>query len=176
MPRWTTRSMAASRLLDMPTSVGDLTGRPSPARVTVRAVRMTLSNANSLNYLYLYSPVKQRFRPPGRVPCNSTEWRSVQLQTIPAREGHRFFKETSAPYGVTNQTSEMPFDQLDLKRAISGDERAMGRLWSQHSPHIDAVVRRLCGEPHAECSSQNKTHRKIGNRNRRRFSDDGDRH
>ncbi|HYS70074.1 MAG TPA: RNA polymerase sigma factor [Gemmatimonadaceae bacterium] len=48
---------------------------------------------------------------------------------------------------MTNQTSEMPFDQLDLKRAIAGDERAMQRLWSQHAPHIDAVVRRLCGDP-----------------------------
>src|SRR3954462_12554663 len=41
----------------------------------------------------------------------------------------------------------MPFDQLNLKRAIAGDERAMQRLWSQHAPHIDAVVRRLCGDP-----------------------------
>jgi len=48
---------------------------------------------------------------------------------------------------VTNKESEMPFDQLDLKRAIDGDERAMQRLWSQHAPHIDAVVRRLCGDP-----------------------------
>src|SRR5213595_3946463 len=40
----------------------------------------------------------------------------------------------------------MPFDQLDLKRAIAGDERAMQRLWSQHAPHIDAAVRRLCGD------------------------------
>ena len=48
---------------------------------------------------------------------------------------------------MTNQKSEMPFDQLDLKRAIAGDERAMQRLWSQHAPHIDAVVRRLCGDP-----------------------------
>src|SRR5919106_1478847 len=40
----------------------------------------------------------------------------------------------------------MPFDQLDLKRAIAGDERALQRLWSQHAPHIDAVVRRLCGD------------------------------
>lgn len=40
----------------------------------------------------------------------------------------------------------MSFDQLDLKRAIDGDERAMQRLWSQHSPHIDAVVRRLCDD------------------------------
>ena len=69
------------------------------------------------------------------------------MQTIPERESHRFFEETSAPRDVTNQTSEMPFDQLDLKRAIAGDERAMQRLWSQHAPHIDAVVRRLCGDP-----------------------------
>src|SRR5216117_2954481 len=40
----------------------------------------------------------------------------------------------------------MPIDQLDLKRAIAGDERALQRLWSQHAPHIDAVVRRLCGD------------------------------
>ena len=69
------------------------------------------------------------------------------MQTIPERESHRFFEETSALVHVTNQTSEMPFDQLDLKRAILGDERAMRRLWSQHAPHIDAVVRRLCGDP-----------------------------
>src|SRR5438477_7967608 len=61
IPRSTTRWIAARRLLDIPTSVGDLTGRPSPARVTVRAVRMTLSNANSMNYLHLYWPMRQRF-------------------------------------------------------------------------------------------------------------------
>lgn len=38
-------------------------------------------------------------------------------------------------------------DQLELKRAISGDEAALRRIWTQHSPHIDAVVRRLCGDP-----------------------------
>ncbi|HEY0527788.1 MAG TPA: RNA polymerase sigma factor [Gemmatimonadaceae bacterium] len=47
---------------------------------------------------------------------------------------------------MTKSLSEMPFDQLDLKRAIAGDERALQRLWSQHAPHIDAVVRRLCGD------------------------------
>ncbi|PYO09257.1 MAG: RNA polymerase subunit sigma-24 [Gemmatimonadetes bacterium] len=47
---------------------------------------------------------------------------------------------------MTKKVSEMPIDQLDLKRAIAGDERAMQRLWSQHAPHIDAVVRRLCGD------------------------------
>ena len=41
----------------------------------------------------------------------------------------------------------MLIDQLDLRRAISGDERALQRLWSQHAPHIDAVVGRLCGDP-----------------------------
>ena len=58
-----------------------------------------------------------------------------------------FSKETSSRFDVTKPLSEMPIDQLDLKRAIAGDERAMQRLWSQHAPHIDAVVRRLCGDP-----------------------------
>src|SRR5512139_1150576 len=34
-----------------------------------------------------------------------------------------------------------------IQRAVDGDERAMRRLWSQHAPHIDAVVRRLVGDP-----------------------------
>ena len=62
-------------------------------------------------------------------------------------KGHRIPEETLHPCGVTKLVSEMPFDQLDLKRAIAGDERALQRLWSQHAPHIDAVVRRLCGDP-----------------------------
>lgn len=69
------------------------------------------------------------------------------MQTIPKSEGHRFFEATSTNFDVTKEESEMPIDQLDLKRAINGDERAMQRLWSQHAPHIDAVVRRLCGDP-----------------------------
>ena len=38
-------------------------------------------------------------------------------------------------------------DQLTIRRAIEGDERALRQLWSQHAPHIDAVVRRLVGDP-----------------------------
>lgn len=34
-----------------------------------------------------------------------------------------------------------------IQRAIDGDERALRQLWSQHAPHIDAVVRRLVGDP-----------------------------
>ena len=41
----------------------------------------------------------------------------------------------------------MGTDQLTIQRAIQGDERAMRQLWSQHAPHIDAVVRRLVGDP-----------------------------
>jgi RNA polymerase sigma-70 factor (ECF subfamily) len=37
-------------------------------------------------------------------------------------------------------------DQLLLQRARNGDEAALRSLWVQHSPHIDAVVRRLCGD------------------------------
>jgi RNA polymerase sigma-70 factor (ECF subfamily) len=41
----------------------------------------------------------------------------------------------------------MATDQDLIQRAVDGDERAMQRLWSQHAPHIDAVVRRLVGDP-----------------------------
>src|SRR5215510_2355425 len=43
----------------------------------------------------------------------------------------------------------MGTDTLLIRRAIEGDERAMRALWSQHAPHIDAVVRRLVGDPDA---------------------------
>jgi RNA polymerase sigma-70 factor (ECF subfamily) len=38
-------------------------------------------------------------------------------------------------------------DSLLIRRAIDGDERALRLLWSRHSPHIDAVVKRLTGDP-----------------------------
>ena len=40
----------------------------------------------------------------------------------------------------------MATDPSLIQRAIDGDERAMRSLWSQHAPHIDAVVRRLVGD------------------------------
>ena len=41
----------------------------------------------------------------------------------------------------------MATDVPTIQRAIEGDERALRALWSQHAPHIDAVVRRLAGDP-----------------------------
>jgi RNA polymerase sigma-70 factor (ECF subfamily) len=38
-------------------------------------------------------------------------------------------------------------DDLLVRRAIKGDEQAMSALWKQHAPHVDAVVRRLVGDP-----------------------------
>src|SRR3569623_3388044 len=43
----------------------------------------------------------------------------------------------------------MDSDQLMVRRAIDGDERAMRMLWARHAPHVDAVVRRLGGDPDA---------------------------
>jgi len=37
-------------------------------------------------------------------------------------------------------------DHFTIRRALEGDERALRSLWSQHAPHIDAVVRRLVGD------------------------------
>ena len=41
----------------------------------------------------------------------------------------------------------METDAAIVRRAIEGDERAMRLLWNQHSGHVDAIVRRLAGDP-----------------------------
>jgi RNA polymerase sigma-70 factor (ECF subfamily) len=41
----------------------------------------------------------------------------------------------------------MATDFTTIRRAIDGDERALRAIWSQHAPHIDAVVRRLVSDP-----------------------------
>jgi RNA polymerase sigma-70 factor (ECF subfamily) len=38
-------------------------------------------------------------------------------------------------------------DQALIQRSVEGDEQAMRQLWSLHAPRIDAVVRRLVGDP-----------------------------
>ncbi|MCC7195948.1 MAG: sigma-70 family RNA polymerase sigma factor [Gemmatimonadaceae bacterium] len=40
-----------------------------------------------------------------------------------------------------------PTDQITIRRAINGDEAALRSIWTQHAPRIDAVVRRLVGDP-----------------------------
>ena len=40
----------------------------------------------------------------------------------------------------------METDQLTIRRAIDGDERALRLLWSRYAPRIDAVVLRLAGD------------------------------
>lgn len=56
------------------------------------------------------------------------------------------FSATLLRSPVTKLSDGMHTDDLELKRAMNGDERAMRQLWLRHSPHIDAVVRRLCGD------------------------------
>ena len=41
----------------------------------------------------------------------------------------------------------MATDPLTIRRAITGDEAALRALWVEHAPRIDAVVRRLVGDP-----------------------------
>ena len=41
----------------------------------------------------------------------------------------------------------MATDPLTIRRAINGDEPALRALWVEHAPRIDAVVRRLVGDP-----------------------------
>lgn len=50
--------------------------------------------------------------------------------------------------GVTEFVDPMaPTDQITIRRAINGDEAALRAIWTQHAPRIDAVVRRLVGDP-----------------------------
>jgi RNA polymerase sigma-70 factor (ECF subfamily) len=44
-------------------------------------------------------------------------------------------------------SNSMGTDALLVRRAIDGDERALRSLWSQYAPRVDAVVRRLVGDP-----------------------------
>jgi len=73
----------------------------------------------------------------------------IRNTTDPLRplHGHCTFLATSRPQAVTKKTTAMATDFLTIQRAIEGDERALRALWSQHAPHIDAVVRRLAGDP-----------------------------
>ncbi len=40
-----------------------------------------------------------------------------------------------------------PTDQITIRRAVNGDESALRAIWTQHAPRIDALVRRLVGDP-----------------------------
>ncbi len=48
---------------------------------------------------------------------------------------------------MTKTVNLMATDHAIIQRAIAGDELALRTLWSQNAPHIDAVVRRLVGDP-----------------------------
>ena len=57
-------------------------------------------------------------------------------------------RETLPIFRVTKFTDPMsPTDQITIRRAINGDEAALRSIWTQHAPRIDAVVRRLVGDP-----------------------------
>ncbi|HUF66059.1 MAG TPA: RNA polymerase sigma factor [Gemmatimonadaceae bacterium] len=61
--------------------------------------------------------------------------------------GVNLWLETLVLTRVTNLDGyRMSTDQPLLQRARNGDETALRSLWVQHSPHIDAVIRRLCGD------------------------------
>ena len=40
-----------------------------------------------------------------------------------------------------------PTDDITIRCAVNGDEAALRAIWTQHAPRIDAVVRRLVGDP-----------------------------
>lgn len=48
---------------------------------------------------------------------------------------------------IRSVTPAMASDPFTIRRAINGDESALRSLWVEHAPRIDAVVRRLVGDP-----------------------------
>lgn len=51
--------------------------------------------------------------------------------------------------GAGDSLHEMTDDTNTVRLAIAGDERALRSLWTRYSPYVDAVVRRLVGDPDA---------------------------
>ncbi len=70
-------------------------------------------------------------------------------RSLPAVLFPRFggVKATNGEVHVTDSLHPMEPDAAIVRRAIDGDERAMRLLWNQHAPHVEAVVRRLAGDP-----------------------------
>ena len=60
-----------------------------------------------------------------------------------------FKSATFGPPRVTYQLNLMEDVQSTVRRAVLGDERALRQLWTQYSPYVDAVVRRLVSDPDA---------------------------
>jgi len=55
---------------------------------------------------------------------------------------------TFGSHPVTQRVDPMaPTDLITIRRAINGDEAALRAIRTQHAPRIDAVVRRLVGDP-----------------------------
>lgn len=57
-------------------------------------------------------------------------------------------RATFGPPRVTYTAQGMPpTDQITIRRAVKGDQEALRALWHQHAPRVDAIVRRLVGDP-----------------------------
>src|SRR5687768_9701320 len=195
MPRPTTRSIAASRLADMPTAAGGFPGRPSPNPSAIAARRETSTwwlrriqdssesaalsgRCHPLDLMRDTSEPRRMFRG-GHSWANRTtegkpllsnllqaahlrdEWPMLwsprnmpqrdcpflPLQHAPTRSSVKKSNPRTSHRDSFGREDGMESDQLLIRRAIDGDERALRQLWSQYAPRIDAVVKRLAGDP-----------------------------
>ena len=82
-------------------------------------------------------------------PCNMPQKHGRSAPSSTAKSVRRTEKATLIPRPRDSSRREdgMESDQLLIRRAIDGDERALRQLWSQYAPRIDAVVKRLAGDP-----------------------------
>ena len=78
----------------------------------------------------------------GSLERNGNVARATRVGGISGFSGKPF----AAPV-VTNSSTGMENDHEVVRRAIGGDERALRSLWTRYSPYVDAVIRRLAGDP-----------------------------
>ncbi len=70
----------------------------------------------------------------------------TRFNYLKSRRKRAYPATLSVPLSVTKAVG-MATDALLVRRAIEGDERALRALWSQYAPRVDAVIRRLVGDP-----------------------------
>ena len=70
----------------------------------------------------------------------------TSLSYLKSRRKRAYPATLPVPLSVTKAVG-MATDALLVRRAIEGDERALRGLWSQYAPRVDAVIRRLVGDP-----------------------------
>src|SRR5581483_4701871 len=149
MPFSRMRPITSSRAGDMPTSSGGRTTRPSSCNDATVAARIKARNT------VRFVAEGEAGRGSGsRAGGERTDRPATTTAQVPTGQDERPLGAATGdgqppvPSRVTEHMDPMPpTDQITIRRAINGDEAALRAIWEQHAPRVDAIVRRLVGDP-----------------------------